>query len=907
MIRRALVAALTATAMLMAASSAAAEFEVKEFSGLAADSAGNSYTQAGGHPYAVSATIGVPDHPSPDEPVFYPNVPDGNFKNIHVEFPRGLVGNPSAVRIHCSEEQVLGNPEQIGSQLCPVGSQVGTVRLWLGYFGVVTDVPLYAMEPRDGVPATFAFAILGSVVRSDAQVRGGDYRIGVDTTKIPQLSVYKLRFTLWGTPADPSHDPERSCLGGGTGCSTEVPRVPFMTNPTHCAAGAQETRLRMDSWQQPGVFHEAGFAVDENGNPTAVDGCEKVPFEPAIEVTPQSAAADSPTGLEVAIDVPQDGLADPGGIAASHLRGVKVLLPEGMAVNPASASGLGSCTTAQIGLGSEAPVRCPAESKIGEVAVDTPLLEEPLGGDVFLARQGDNPFGSLLALYIVAEGSGVRLKLPGRVDVDPTTGRLEATFEDNPQLPFERLRVKLFGGPRASLLTPPACGTYESQGTFTPWSGGAPVVSRSSFQVTSGPNGAPCPAGSFAPRLEAGTVSPIAGEHSPFVLRVSREDGTQRLGSLSATLPPGLLAKLSGVTYCPEAALAGISGAAGSGAAQHAAPSCPAASRVGGVTVSAGGGSSPFNLETGRAYLAGPYKGAPLSLAAITPALAGPFDLGSVLVRSALRVDPVSAQVTAETDSLPTILHGIPLDLRALAVSIDREHFTLNPTSCARMQVDGTVRSASGQTSRLAEPFQARACRALDFEPALGLKLKGKTSRGSYQQLRAELKAQPGQANIGRASVTMPRSIFLAQENIGTLCTRPQFAAEACPKGSIYGRARAVTPLLDQPLEGNVYLRANGGERELPDLVADLRGQIDVELVGYIDSADGGIRTRFQNVPDAPVSRFVLNMKGGKKSLLVASRDLCKSQNRAKVKLDGQNGKAHDFRPQLKVSCGKKR
>jgi hypothetical protein len=495
---------------------------------------------------------------------------------------------------------------------------------------------------------------------------------------------------------------------------------------------------------------------------------------------------------------------------------------------------------------------------------------------------------------------------------DPVSGRLTATFDDNPQLPFESLEVQLKGGDRAPLLTPASCGTYATSASFVPWSAADPdnptaaetVTSTSSFAITTGPAGGPCPTpGQFDPGFSAGTLTPIAGAHSPLLVNATRPDGSAPLSGLSLQLPKGLLGKLAGIPYCSDGALA--TAAAKSGAAELASPSCPAASGIGVVDVAAGAGTTPYDVR-GQLYLTGPYKGAALSVVAITPAVAGPFDLGTVVVRSALQVDPVSAAVSIQSDPIPQILQGIPLKIRAVEVNANRPDFALNPTNCNPFSLTGTL--FSPPTARaVASPFRVGACAALGFKPKLGLTVKGSTKRGAYQQLRAVLTAPLGQANIGRVSVALPHSQFLAQEHINTICTRPQFAADSCPKGSIYGKARAFTPLLDKPLEGPVYLRANGGERELPDLVADLRGQIDIELVGYIDSVNEGIRTTFKNVPDAPVSKFVLEMKGGKKSLLVNSRNLCKAANRAAVKMGGQNGRVHNFEQALGTSCGGKK
>lgn len=898
----------------IAAPDAKAAFGIKAFTGEVSQANGEAETRAAAHPDAAAVTIGFN---SVEEPELGLQVPDGGIvKDIEVELPPGLLGNPTTAA-ECSQSRLVRQAsESFGYGNCPAASQIGVVSI-TEPAQAIYPIPLYNLEPKPGVPATFGFNLIGSVVLLNAELRSdGDYGVTINVANISQsLSTLETTTTFWGNPSDPAHDPLRLCDSGKAfGCGVASGEA-FVTNPSDCSAGPLTTSGRADSWSHPGIYSTAAFNEDVNGVPMAVEDCKDVPFEPKVNIETTSTEAASPTGLDVELTMPQPQ--NPQGLGAAPLRRATVTLPEGMVVNPSSAAGLEACSPAQVGIGTKAPSACPPGSKLATVEIETPLLEEKVPGAVYLAQQGSNPFGSLLAMYLVAElpERGVAVKLAGRVEADPQSGRLTVGFEDNPQLPFGSLRLRFPGGPRAALMNPPTCGAYSATARMSPWSAVDPenptpaetVSSTSTISVSTGPGGAPCPSGGFAPQFTAGTSNPLAGSHSPFLLGVSRGDGTQELSTIAATLPDGLLATLKGVPYCPDSALAGISGAEGTAAAQLSSPACPAASQVGTVVVGAGAGSDPFYLETGRAYLAGPYKGAPLSLAIVTPALAGPFDLGNVLVRSALRVDPASAQVTAVSDPLPRILHGIPLDLRDVRLSIDRPQFTLNPTSCDQMAVAATITGSDGATARPSSRFQAASCERLAFKPSLTLRLKGKTSRSSYQQLRAELKAKPGQANIGKAAVTMPHSIFLAQEHIQTVCTRVQFAADACPKGSIYGRARAVTPLLDQPLEGNVYLRANGGERKLPDLVADLRGQIRIELVGYIDSVNGGIRTRFQNVPDAPVSKFVLNMKGGKKSLLVASRNLCQSKSRATVKMDGQNGKVNDFQPALKVSCKAKK
>lgn len=432
-------------------------------------------------------------------------------------------------------------------------------------------------------------------------------------------------------------------------------------------------------------------------------------------------------------------------------------------------------------------------------------------------------------------------------------------------------------------------------------------MSTSHFSIRSGPGGAPCPSGGVDASLEAGLIDPKAATRSPFVMRLTRPDASERISNLSVDLPPGLSGYLAGIPYCTEGALASVSNAAGTGAALIDSPPCPAASLLGNVTVGAGGGS-PFYVDTGRVYLAGPYRGAPISLAIVTPAVAGPFDLGTVLVRTPVYVNPVTAQIKVVSDPLPTVLHGIPLSIRDIRVNIDRPGFTLAPTGCDPRAVRAQVGGIDGGVKDIEAFFQVKDCDRLRFKPHISLKLSGGTKRDANPRLRAVLTAKPGQANIKRTVVALPRSIFLDQEHIRTICTRVQFAANQCPKGSIYGRARAITPLLDYPIEGNVYLRSSSNP--LPDLVVALRGPehqpIAADLVGRIDSHRGGIRTTFTSAPDVPVRRFSLNMKGGNRSLLVNSRNLCARVIRANVEMDAHNGATYDFRPAIKNDCRKK-
>jgi hypothetical protein len=904
-------------------SASPAGFGVQSFAFSTPEADGSPARQAGGHPYATTTT-------------FFLNTvrvgggarslrPAQNVKDVAVELPPGLVGNPGATP-KCE-------PADFAAARCPPGSQVGEATIFTAaggnnateLAGSYFQVPVYSTVPQDGSPAEFKFKILTATQLLRAHVRSdGDYGITVESADVYEGVAWVIgaSVTFWGVPADPSHDPVRglecltdnNCHGGGPP-PTDLALKPFLRSPTRCGL-PETTSLSADSWRSAGVFGPPSLSI----SPSAV-GCNQLPFKPRIEARPTTNLADSPSGLDFDLHIPQD-FAHPAARETADLRDATVTLPAGIAVNPSSADGLAACTPSQIGLTTPigqapihftaAPAACPDAAKIGSVEVDSPLLDHPLPGAVYVAEPYANPFGTLLAIYIAVYDpqSGVVVKLPGKVSPNPVTGQLTTSFEENPQLPFEDFKLHFFGGPRAALKTPATCGTFTTNSDLTPWSSpeGANATPSDHFEVTSGPGGA-C-AGTEAeepnrPRFEAATLYPIAGSYSPFLLHLRREDGSQVFKSLNITLPPGMVGRLAGIPYCLDADLAAAE--LKTGVTEREAPSCPTASQVGTVTVGAGAGPLPFYVQ-GKVFLAGPYKGAPLSLAIVTPATAGPYDLGTVVVRTALNVDPTTAQITAKTDPIPSILQGVPLDIRSIAVKMDRPNFTLNPTNCEAMSVVGTAVSTLGQAAPLSNRFQVGACRALDFEPTLYTRLFGATHRGAHPRFRAVLKMKGGEANISRAAVTLPHSEFLDQAHIKTVCTRVQFAegqvpGEKCPPGSIYGHARAVTPLLDRPLEGPVYLRSSS--HKLPDLVAALNGQIDVALDGRIDSVHGGIRNIFEAVPDAPVSKFILTMKGGSKGLLVNSTNICKGDNGVVAKFTGQNGATHDIDPSLKASCGK--
>lgn len=883
-------------------------------------------TQAGSHPYQLSVRAGFAVNSAQENRELI--APEGGLRRLSVELPQGTAVDPQAVPT-CKEAE-------FSTESCPPASQVGLISLGLtggGRFEAPKTAAVFNIAPPPGAPAVLGFSAETTTVHLVGHVRSdGSYRLSANVGELTsKLALADTWISLWGSPSDSSHDSQRRPCDGNVfqSCPVEPNPTAFLTLPTDCTTSSPVVDAAATDWEDEATHRAAAVLTDRLGNPTSISGCGRLAFEPTVDVNPTTLKADSPTGLSFGLHVPQNE--EYVSLSTANLRDVRVSLPPGLVVNPSAANGLQGCSESQIGRApdeeghlrfTEMPASCPPASKIGTVAVTTPLLGHPLPGSIYLASPTKNPFGSLLALYIAVEDeqSGIIAKLGGEVSPDPSSGQLTASFVENPELPLEDIDLEFFGGENATLTTPFVCGNHTTTSVLTPWSSpeGADAHPTSTFAISSAAGGGSCPASEASapntPGFTAGTASTTAGAFSPFVLRLTRGDGTQHLFKIDTTLPYGLVGKLAGIPYCPESsiALARSREARDQGAVEITSPSCPKTSEVGSVTVGAGSGGSPFYV-TGHAYLAGPYEGAPISLVVITPAVAGPFDLGDVVIRVALNVDQRTAQIHAVSDHLPMIIDGIPLDVRSIELKLDRADFTLNPTSCDPMQVAGAITSPAGQTASVSNRFQVGGCSALPFAPRLSLRVFGKTDRNAKPRLKAVLTTKPGEANIRRAQINLPHSLFLEQNHIKTVCTRVQFAegngnGSACPQGSVYGRARAWTPLLDHPLEGLVFLRSNGGERKLPDLVAALNGQIQIALQGKVDSGrNQGLRNTFEVVPDAPVSRFVLEMNGKKKGLLVNSENLCSNKGRSRraiVRFTGQNGKVEQFKPKIADNCG---
>ncbi len=915
----AIVALLATVTMSWGASAASADFGLKDLGVAFTNEDGSAAVLPGTHPFAFTTTLGVSTEVGGGG-----EVPQGEIKTLLVAQPEGLVGMPAATP-RCSSAAF--NTRVEGRPQCPDSSAIGVAAVKAEFTALPpgTDlylhVPVYNLQPPFGQPAQFGFVALNVPVVVDANVNPDrPHNIVASLRNTPQaILFYGSRLTLWGNPANPAHDPLRgNCVGEPVELTTEAVSLgdcpvdseekPFLTLPRSCQ-GPLVTTFSANTWANPGVFAGGSASSQE------MVGCEALEFGPTATARPTAERAESATGMDLTIEVDDPELTASGGTARSDVRKVEVVLPEGMTANPSAAEGLGACAPAQYDGATVGNAGCPESSKLGTVSVTTPLLEESLRGEVFLAEPFENEFGSLIALYVVIRSPqyGIVVTLAGKVETT-ATGRLITTFADAPQLPFSRFDVHLRQGPRAPLTTPSGCGEHEVLVRMTPWSGGPAVESTASFAIGSGPGGGPCASGGvppFNPGFTAGSLNNNAGSYAPFFIRLTRNDGDQEITRFDAVLPAGVLPKLAGVPQCPYAAIAAARSKAGR--AELSSPSCPAASQIGRVEAGAGVGEA-LTWVGGKVYLAGPYAGAPLSVVAIAPAVAGPFDVGTVVVREAIDVNPASAvgEVDSTTsDLIPHILAGIPLRLRDLRVYVDHPEFMRNPTSCAERQTLASVFGSAANPFLPADDlpvprgarYQAASCAGLKFKPSLNLKLSGQMKRSGNPALTAVLAPRPGDANLRGTSVLLPRTQLVDQFHINNPCTRVQYRADECPAGSVIGTVKAWTPLLDQPLAGNIYFRSNGGDRELPDLVLDLRGQFRIEQVGFVDSRHGRIRTRFTQIPDAPISRVVLKLFGGERGLLENSADLCARKRKARLTLVGQNGRQTAGDSAIRTSC----
>jgi hypothetical protein len=889
---------------------------------------GEPATQAGSHPYSLLTEINLNKAGA---------FSDGDLKDLSYDLPPGLIENATSVprcgAIQFATPGTSPYETSLSGESCPALSQIGIVTLQSSHAGGETrSFGVFNLAPPPGSPSRFGFAPYGEPITIAPHVReaGREYGLTLDLRNFSQaLDVTRLRLEIWGTPWVGAHDEQRGdCLkeadpaSGWATCPVSAlnpphPAQAYLTLPSTCEVPL-DFHLSATSWQQPTPVQR-----DWTSGVPLID-CDSLSFNPIPAGRLSTDRTSSPSGYEFTLDGSSAPLLNPASRASSQAKKAVVTLPEGMTVNPSVASGLGTCSEAQFAaetIDSAPGAGCPKESKIGELTIESPLIEGQIEGSMFFATPRANRFGTLVALYMVAKepARGILVKVAGRVDSDLATGRLVTTFDDLPQLPYSHFNVHFREGQRSPLATPSTCGNYATEVDTSPWLDPSLTLHQSSpFALSAGVGGGPCPAAlaPFVPRSSGGTANANASSYSPFSLHLTRADGEQEITSYSATLPRGLLGKIAGVPFCPEALITAAKRQ--TGAESAVAPACPAASLIGHTLTGYGVGQT-LAYAPGTLYLAGPYHGSPLSVVAIDSAKVGPFDLGTVVIRSAIRIDRQTAQVaidSAGSDPIPHILEGFPLRLRDISIAIDRPHFMVNPTNCDPFALTSTLTGSGARfgdpaddpSSTSAVPFQVSNCSALDFAPRFTLALKGSPRRGEYPALRATVTPREGDANIGAATVTLPPKLFLAQEHLESVCTPRQFAAHACPKESLYGHATAITPLLDEPLSGPVYLRSNGNERNLPDLVAAIAGRgIEIGVLGKIDSYKGGLRARFDNLPDAPLTKFTMALRGGDHSLIVNATNLCANPQVATAKFAGQDNANKKLRVPLQVKCAKKK
>jgi hypothetical protein len=896
---------------------------------------GSPDTQAGSQPFQMTTTFSLNEtfELNPTSGLLEPSAP-ALEKNLSFKLPPGLIGNANVLgnpnAVHQCPGVTFGALESGSINSCPADTAVGVAAVTFNdpitlEFDTYV-LPIFNLVPAPGEPARFGFNIDQIPVILDTSLRTGeDYGVTVSVHNVSEaIQVLDSRVTFWGVPGDRRHDNARGweCLGKPLGPEEGRPckplelsqPAPLLTLPTSC--GPLETRVNGDAWNaselekkhEPSTLESSNAPSTANEPPTVLAGCGQLPFSPSIEVKPDEHAASTPTGLTVEVKVPQETTLTAGDLAEADIKETKLELPEGMQTSAGAADGLETCSAAQLGFTGEGTqvendhfssglAECPDASKVGTVNIKTPLLAKELTGSVYMAEQNTNPFASPLVLYLVAEEptSRVLVKLAGEVALDPSTGRLTSTFKNTPQTPFESLTLHLFNTERASQATPAFCGNYPAAATFTAWSGGA-VTKESNpegFEITSGPEGTPCPGVSlpFAPGFQAGSTSTQAGAFTPFTLTINRPDGDQALNSITMHLPPGIAGRLSSVTPCPEPPVGQPW-------------VCGAESLIGQSTASSGLGGDPVTLG-GQVYLTSGYDGAPFGILDATLAQAGPFNLGMVYVRSRINVNPETAAVSITTDpgphkdAFPTILKGVPVQLKQLNVTVDRPEFQFNPTNCDPMAVTGTLAASEGASVGVSYPFQVSNCATLPFKPTLTATAGGQASKANGASLDVKItSAGLGQANIHKVDLTLPKVLPSRLSTIQKACPEAVFNANpaACDEGSVIGKATVRTPVLKSPLTGPAYLVSHGGAA-FPDVEFVLQGEgITLIVDGKTDIKKGITYSRFEATPDAPFTEFVTELPTGPHSALTAyvpakaDYSLCGTSLAMPTEITAQNG-----------------
>jgi hypothetical protein len=918
-------------------------FGISRFELTAESEGGATDTQAGAHPFQLNTLLNFNQTLTTNagNGQITPSAP-ALLKDLQVKLPPGLVGDTNADAIpQCSGADfstIVGNGNV---NRCPNDTAVGVAVVSVNepaVFGYTHRVvPVFNLTPAPGEPARFGFEVLKLLVALDTAVlTGGDYSVVASTRNTSQLAqVLGSQVILWGEPGTDSHDNSRgwNCLINGRNAGPDEPAhkgcapssrltKAFLALPTSCAAEWQASVLA-DSWIEPGPQQGDGSAIvpdprwkEARWSSSHLEGCENLPFEPSISVEPETHSANTPSGLTVDVHLPQAPTLELGGRAVSAVKDSTVTLPEGVLLSPSAANGLEACSTGLAGYlepKEDEPETltftrhipepselapgvnfCPNGSKVGVVHIKTPDLPNEIEGGVYLAQQNANPFGSLFAMYIIAQDpvSKVTVKLAGEISLDTSTGRITTTFKNTPQLPFEDLKLELFGGPRASITTPQGCGTYTTEATFVPWSApSSPKAVTSAFQITSGAEGSGCANPlPLTPSFKAGSTNANAASFTSFELTLSKPDTNQAPTSLSVRLPPGLAALLSTVTLCPEP--------------QASQGTCGEDSLIGHATATAGLGGQPFTESGGKVYITGPHGGAPFGLTVVIPTQAGPFNFGNVVTRSSLFVDPNTAAVTINS-ALPTMVNttsvntGVPVQLKQIHVTVDRPAFQFNPTNCAPKTIDGTLTGAQGASAAVSSPYQAANCSSLPFAPKLTATTGGQASKANGASLNVNVtSAGLGQANIQKVFLTLPKALPSRLTTIQKACTDNIFNVNpaSCNEGSVIGKATIHTPVLKSPLSGPAYLVSHGSAA-FPDVEFVLQGEgITLILDGKTDIKNGITYSRFESAPDAPFTTFETELPTGPHSALTANvpasrhYSLCKTKLVMPTEITGQNG-----------------
>ncbi len=902
--RRALSVALTVALSLSLVATLAAPAQASE--AIESFTTSSSNTNAGAHPN-LSASFML-ESPGVHEAA----------ENVIFNAPQGIFGNPYAIT-HCTSSD-------FALDQCPSNSQAGLITVYAAYEGsldyLLGTAPLFDVEPVGTETALLAFTVptLNIPINIPVEVRTGeDYGLRFTVQDISQVTpLAGASLKIWGFPALSSHDKERfpkgapgepsNCLElANTNCignpvQASIPPHPLTDNPTTCSGKPLPTTLEVQTYQDP-----ENLSSSESEYPETT-GCELEVFNPVLYASPTTNEADAPSGLNVELSAPQFlGFA----ASPSEIKKAVVTLPEGFTVNPDAADGQTKCTEEQANFGSEGPDHCPDNAKIGTFQIETQALPGPLDGSVYI---GEPKPGDQYRLFEMASGFGINAKLIGSVKPNPVTGRLTVYFENLPQVPFDDFQLHLFSSNRGLMATPTQCSVYATRAEFYPWNTTlAEQESSQVFSLETGPGGSACPGTirPFSPNLVAGTSNPQAGGFSSFTLHLSREDGNQFLGKLNFTMPPGLTADLRGITYCSDEEIAAAANTLGH--VEEVEPSCPASSQIGTTNVAAGPGSHPFHA-TGKIYLSGPFKGAPLSLVAITPAIAGPYDYGTVVVRVAINVDPLDAHVIADSETVPEIIGGIPIRMRSIQVNIDRPNFMINPTSCNPFSVSSEGIGDQGTVADFSSYFQAVNCFSLPFSPRMSVTQLGGhkgTRRAKDPSLKFDLNTSQGDSNLRSVAVTLPAAFEIDQGHLGNLCSKAQLESERCAGRQPIGYVKDETPLLEKPLEGPAYAVSGFATRNnvLPHLAFILDGQVSVMPQAESHTLNGGrLRTVVPVIPDVPIGHFSLRLLGGSKGYITNTRDLCGSQPKVAVSFTGQGGKTLTQQVPVRAACksGKK-